>query len=151
MPSLEVIVDRVLPLLVATGLAACSAAPPPEPIRAAEPCPGASWDSLDVADASFDTRSDTARRQIIHPSNREYPHFPPALRAPGARGEVIASFVIDTSGNVVRASRAIVSATARPYGEAVCDFLAKAAFAPLQIDGRVARVKVTMPFAFEIR
>jgi hypothetical protein len=132
-----------LPVVVALSLAACR--PPAAVPTATNPilCSGATWDSLDLADAVFDLRTDTSARELFRTSTlaSARPHLPPGpLRSP-QRVEYTISYVIDTSGAVIPGSRAILESTNSRWNESICESLATQRFVPFIRDGKPIRVK----------
>lgn len=75
--------------------------------------------------------------------------YPPNLRALG-RGEVVATYVVDTTGRIVRGSTEIISESDIGFGRSVCTFLDGAKFKPAIVNGRKLSVRVlAAPFHFK--
>ncbi|MBA3918807.1 MAG: hypothetical protein C0516_09510 [Gemmatimonas sp.] len=80
------------------------------------------------------------------------PEYPTQLRSQGLMGRVVARFAVDTNGRVMPGTAAIVSETHREFGQSVCQFLKRARFQPVPVDGRKRTVTVAAaPFEFSIR
>lgn len=76
------------------------------------------------------------------------PDYPPDLRRVG-HGEVVATFVVDTTGRVVRKSAEIIAESDIGFGRSVCEFLNRAKFEPAIVNGRKLSVRVlAAPFKF---
>jgi TonB family protein len=74
--------------------------------------------------------------------------YPPAMRASGTNGLVIAEFVVDTSGAVEPENVGIVSSTDPLFADAVRDALRLASFRPALHRGQPVRQLVRQPFEF---
>jgi len=74
--------------------------------------------------------------------------YPPALRASGTSGRVVAEFVVDTLGHVELAHFGIVSSTDPLFSAAVHESAAAAQFTPAKKNGRSVRQLVRQPFEF---
>ena len=76
------------------------------------------------------------------------PAYPPDLRRVG-HGEVVATYVVDTTGRIVRGSTEIISESDIGFGRSVCAFLDRAKFKPAIVYGRKLSVRVfAAPFQF---
>ena len=80
------------------------------------------------------------------------PRYPVGLRNRGVMGQVVAAFVIDTSGRVEPRSISFMQPAAHPeFQQSVCNFLRdEARFIPRRSEGRPRRALVFMPFAFTL-
>jgi protein TonB len=78
------------------------------------------------------------------------PRYPEMLRAAGVQGEVVVTFVVDTTGRVDPSSLVIVKETDRLFGAAVRSALPAMRFIPAKADGRKVRQQVQQPFVFTI-
>ena len=112
------------------------------------PCNG----SVDVsADTTIDLRGqqrDGSPRQI----SAANPRYPVDLRNRGVQGSAHATWVVDTTGAVVRGTAIINAETNRAFGDAVCTWLADVArFEPLVVRGRPYTVRIAnSPFDFTL-
>jgi len=74
--------------------------------------------------------------------------YPPALRASGTSGRVVAEFVVDTLGRVEESHFGIVSSTDPLFSAAVREGAGSARFSPAIRRGRRVRQLVRQPFDF---
>lgn len=81
------------------------------------------------------------------PSN-EPPAFPPELRRTKPHGEVLAQFVVDTTGRAEMKSFKVLRSSDDLFSESVRRALPRFRFSPAEIAGRKVRQQVTMPFVF---
>ena len=79
------------------------------------------------------------------------PQYPDSLLAFSVEGEVVASFVVDTTGEVVKGSIGIVSETSPAFGHAVRQALAASRFVPARKGGRLVRQILFLPYRFTPR
>lgn len=77
------------------------------------------------------------------------PVYPDSLLAAGARGQVVAEFVVDAQGNVDPETIGIVSSTHPLFAAAVRDAVTGARFSPAYRQNRVVRQVVHLPVVFE--
>jgi protein TonB len=78
------------------------------------------------------------------------PRYPEVLKAAGIQGEVIAAFVVDTTGRADPASFKVVTATNDLFGAAVRTALPGMRFLPAEIGGKKVKQQVQQPFVFTI-
>jgi protein TonB len=76
------------------------------------------------------------------------PTYPPALRSANLPGEVIAQFVVDTSGFVELDSFKVLESTHALFTEAVRQTLSQLRYSPAEVGGRKVRQLVQTPFVF---
>jgi outer membrane biosynthesis protein TonB len=115
--------------------------------------PGRSCDGVSpvAADTILDSK-DPLLRNVQPTGSRLTPRYPVDMREAGISGEVIASFVVDTIGNVPRGGAWIHSETRTSFGDAVCGHLKTLRFSPLVVNGKPVSVRVTnWPTSFDIR
>lgn len=74
--------------------------------------------------------------------------YPPALRAAGTSGVVLAEFVVDTAGRAEPEYFGVVSATDPLFTAAVREALGRLRFRPAMLRGRAVRQVVRLPFEF---
>jgi len=80
------------------------------------------------------------------------PRYPVAQRNARSPGEVRVSYVIDMTGAIVRGTAAVVAQSDPAFGQSVCEFLQRARFAPVELDGHRRTVRVlNQRFLFETR
>ncbi len=78
------------------------------------------------------------------------PRYPEVLRAAGVQGQVVVTFVVDTTGRVEPSSLVILNSTNDLFGAAVRTALPAMRFIPAKADGRKVRQLVQQPFVFTI-
>ena len=84
---------------------------------------------------------------VEHPS----PVYPATLRSTGVQGEVLAMFVVDSSGRVLDGSLKIVRSTDSLFTEAVRSTVAGMRFDPPELNGKKIRQLVQQAFIFDPR
>jgi periplasmic protein TonB len=78
------------------------------------------------------------------------PVFPPMLQSANVEGEVLAQFVVDTTGRVDMNSFKILKSTHEMFTQSVKNWLSHARYSPAEIGGRKVRQLVQQPFNFGI-
>lgn len=78
------------------------------------------------------------------------PVYPPALRAAGIEGRVIAQFIVDSKGNAVRESVRIVSSTNDLFSQSVTSAIRQMRFAPARIGNKAVSQVVQQLFVFRL-
>jgi TonB family protein len=78
------------------------------------------------------------------------PHYPDILKTAGVGGEVIASFVVDTTGRAEVASLKVIRSSHQLFVEAVAAALPDMRFTPALVGGRKVKQLVMEPFVFQI-
>jgi TonB family protein len=76
------------------------------------------------------------------------PTYPPALRSANLAGEVLAQFVVDTSGFVELDTFKVLKSTHALFTEAVRQALSQFRYSPAEVGGRKVRQLVQTPFVF---
>lgn len=89
-----------------------------------------------------DTRAELSSEETLRPV------YPPAQRAEGVEGFVLAEFVVDTTGRVEMDTFGVVSPAAPAFVEAVRAALPAARFIPATRDGQRVRQLVQLPVRF---
>jgi TonB family protein len=84
---------------------------------------------------------------VEHPS----PEYPAALRSTGVQGEVLAMFVVDSTGRVLDGSLRIVRSTDSLFTRSVRAVVAGMRFDPPALNGRKIRQLVQQSFVFDPR
>jgi TonB family protein len=92
-------------------------------------------DTTTLADSPF------AKAQL-RPLDGKGPRYPVHLRNAREEGDVVATYIIDTLGHVMRSTAEITAESDRAFGESVCTFLASAKFVPIPIGGRKRTVRI---------
>jgi hypothetical protein len=78
------------------------------------------------------------------------PRFPDSLREAHLTGDVVAQFVVDTTGLVDRETFKVLKSTHQLFTNAVVDVLPELRFIPAELGGRKVRQLVEEPFHFEL-
>jgi TonB family protein len=78
------------------------------------------------------------------------PRYPDVLRSTGLAGEVVAQFVVDTSGAIETSSLKFLKSSHKLFSKAVRDAAPLMEFEPATIRGRRVRQLVQLPFAFAV-
>ena len=86
----------------------------------------------------------------VDPTSKVKPAYPASLRDAGIEGEVLARFVVDSTGRVDTASIQIVRSAHRFFTESVRAALARMHYLPAIKDGRRVRQVLEQPFTFFI-
>ena len=94
--------------------------------------------------------SDAMVDEPPRPVREIVPRYPEALRAAGVEGEVVAMFVIDTTGRVRQESLRVISASHEQFASVVMATLRDARFAPGRVNGRAVPTLVQRSFRFAI-
>ena len=76
------------------------------------------------------------------------PAYPDSLLAFAVEGDVVAEFVVDTTGHPLSGTIRIISTTARSFGESVLRAIQSSRFLPARKDDRPVRQIMTLPFRF---
>ncbi len=79
------------------------------------------------------------------------PRYPDILRGNGIEGEVIAQFIVDTTGRAEPGSFKVLKTTHELFAEAVRTALPKMRFIPAELGGRKVKQLVQQPFSFTIQ
>lgn len=78
------------------------------------------------------------------------PRYPDILRQAGVEGEVLAQFVVDTTGRAEVRTFKVLKASHDLFGTAVKNALPGMRFIPAEVGGRKVRQLVQQPFSFAI-
>jgi periplasmic protein TonB len=79
------------------------------------------------------------------------PIYPSMLQSARVAGEVLAQFVVDTTGRVDMSTLRAIQATDELFVQSVRRALAEWKFLPAEVEGRKVRQLVQMPLAFKVR
>ncbi|OLC85930.1 MAG: hypothetical protein AUG85_00825 [Gemmatimonadetes bacterium 13_1_20CM_4_66_11] len=79
------------------------------------------------------------------------PRYPELLRQAGIQGRVLLEAIVDTTGQVLRDSILVVSATQSEFVAAARQALLTTLFRPAFVAGRAVRTRVRIPYEFAIR
>ena len=78
------------------------------------------------------------------------PRYPDILRQAGVEGDVLAQFVVDTTGRAEMGSYKVLKESHALFGAAVKNALPAMRFIPAEVGGRKVRQLVQQPFSFGI-
>lgn len=78
------------------------------------------------------------------------PRYPDAQRTAGQEGEVLAQFIVDTTGRAEVASFKVLKASDAAFADAVKNALPDMRFTPARVKGRAVRQLVQSPFSFAL-
>jgi protein TonB len=78
------------------------------------------------------------------------PRYPDMLRSAGVEGEVLAQFVVDTTGRADVGSFKVLKTTHDLFATAVKNALPNMRFSPAEVGGRKVKQLVQQPFTFAI-
>jgi protein TonB len=87
----------------------------------------------------------------VVPNGGSVPRYPDILRSAGVEGEVLAQFVVDTSGRVEMNSFKVLRSSHDLFVAAVRQALPGMKFIPAEVGGRHVKQLVQQPFAFGIQ
>lgn len=118
------------------------------PVDPPRPCSGASA-VLPAVDTTIDVGG--GKPPIwLRPVSSGGPLYPIEQRNARMHGEVRVSFVVDTTGKIIRGTAEVVAESHRAFGQSVCEYMRRARFAPVVLDGQPRIVRVTnQRFLFE--
>lgn len=83
------------------------------------------------------------------PISLKNPPYPPALEAAGIPGQVVAQFVVDTTGHVEVSSFKIMKSSHKAFEDPVRESVLKAIFKPGRMHGKAVRTLVQLPLSFK--
>jgi len=110
----------------------------------------ASPDSTVGADASSAYHESQVERPVMLAPNSATPAYPDVLRQAGVEGEVLVSFVVDTTGRVEVSSFKVLRATHEFFATAVKNALPRMRFIPAELGTHKVRQLVQQPYSFAI-
>lgn len=123
----------------------------PNDFRGDRPSPSSASNpqSVPVADGSayFDFQVEKA---VMQAPNSASPAYPDILRQAGIEGEILVSFVVDTSGRVEISSFKVIRTTHELFTASVRNALPRMRFIPAEMGTKRVRQLVQQPFAFAI-
>ena len=89
-------------------------------------------------------------KPVMQAPNSAVPRYPEILKSAGVEGEVLASFVVDTTGLAEPGSFKVLHATHDLFASAVRSTLPNMRFLPAEVGGRKVKQLVQQPFVFAI-
>jgi TonB family protein len=139
-----------------TAVASAQPAPPTQPVPAsagsspAAPRPRrAMGPPQRVADSTTFFEFQVEQPATPVPGNRG-PRYPDAMRAAGVEGEVLAQFVLDTTGFANMSTFKVLKSTDSLFTEAVRGTLPTMRFNPAEVGGKKVKQLIQMPFQFNL-
>jgi TonB family protein len=103
-------------------------------------------DSLGAVRVYTAAEVDTAAR--VDSTGMSHPFYPDSLYAFRISGEVVAQFVVDTTGQVLPETITTVSASHPAFADAVRRSLRRSKFRPAVLSGRLVRQVMVLPYRF---
>ena len=89
-------------------------------------------------------------KPVMQAPNSAVPRYPEILKSAGVEGEVLASFVVDTTGKAEPGSFKVLHATHELFASAVRSALPNMNFLPAEVGGKKVKQLVQQPFVFAI-
>ena len=89
-------------------------------------------------------------KPVMQAPNSAVPRYPEILKSAGVEGEVLASFVVDTTGKAEPGSFKVLHATHELFASAVRSALPNMLFLPAEVGGKKVKQLVQQPFVFAI-
>ncbi len=115
------------------------------------PMGGRANGTAEVAPAGNQIYSESqVEKPVVPLQGSAVPRYPEVLKAAGVQGEVVAAFIVDTTGRVDPASFKVVTATNELFSAAVRTALPGMRFLPAEISGKKVKQQVQQPFVFTI-
>ena len=90
-------------------------------------------------------------KAVVPLAGNPKPEYPSVLQSGRVEGEVLAQFVVDTTGRVDMSSFRAIQATNDLFVQSVRRALAEWKFRPAEVEGRKVRQLVQMPLTFRVR
>jgi len=89
-------------------------------------------------------------KPVVQAPGSSGPRYPDILRSAGVEGEVLAQFVVDTTGRAEKGSLKILKTSHELFAQAVQNALPNMKFIPAEVGGRRVKQLVQQPFTFAI-
>lgn len=89
-------------------------------------------------------------KPVVPAPGSPQPRYPDILRSAGVEGEVLAQFVVDTSGRVEMNSFKVLKSTHDMFVAAVRNAMPNMRFIPAEVGGRHVKQLVQQPYVFSI-
>jgi protein TonB len=90
-------------------------------------------------------------KAVVPLAGNPKPEYPSMLQSGHVEGEVLAQFVVDTTGRVDMSSFRAIQATNELFVQSVRRALAEWKFRPAEVEGRKVKQLVQMPLTFRVR
>ena len=78
------------------------------------------------------------------------PHYPDAMRAANIEGDVLVTFVVDTTGRADMSTFTVIKSTHTLFTQAVKNSVANSRYYPAEIGGHRVKQLVQQPFVFSL-
>ncbi len=89
-------------------------------------------------------------KPVMQAPGSAQPRYPDILKSAGVEGEVLAQFVVDTTGRAEAGSFKVLKTSHELFASAVKNALPNMKFLPAEVGGRKVRQLVQQPFVFAI-
>jgi protein TonB len=89
-------------------------------------------------------------KPVVQAPGSSSPRYPDILRQAGVEGEVLAQFVVDTTGRAEAGSYKVLKSSHDLFAQAVRSALPGMRFIPAEVGGKKVKQLVQQPFAFTI-
>ena len=89
-------------------------------------------------------------KPVVQAPGSPSPNYPDMLRSAGVEGEVLAQFVVDTTGRADPGSFKVLKSSHDMFVNSVRNALPRMRFIPAEVGGRKVKQLVQQPFAFAI-
>jgi protein TonB len=89
-------------------------------------------------------------KPVLARENNPTPKYPSMLESAHVEGEVLAQFVVDTTGRAEMSSFKVLKSTNDLFTSSVRNVLPQMRFYPAEVGGRKVRQLVQMPFVFKV-
>ena len=89
-------------------------------------------------------------KPVVQAPGSSGPRYPDILRSAGVEGEVLAQFVVDTTGRAERNSLKILKSSHELFAQSVQNALPNMKFIPAEVGGKKVKQLVQQPFTFAI-
>ena len=90
-------------------------------------------------------------KPVMQAPGSQTPRYPEILKSAGVEGEVLASFVVDTTGRAIVSEFKVLKASHELFASAVRNALPNMRFLPAEVGGRKVKQLVQQPFVFAIQ
>jgi protein TonB len=87
---------------------------------------------------------------VVPAPGNQGPRYPEILKSANVEGEVLAQFVVDTSGRVEIGTFKVLKSSHELFTQAVKTSLQSAKYLPAEVGGRRVKQLVQQPFQFQL-
>jgi protein TonB len=89
-------------------------------------------------------------KQVRSVPGSPQPHYPAALKKAKVSGDVLAQFIVDTTGRADMSTFKVLQTNRQEFADAVRDILPEMRFYPAEIGGQKVKQMVQQPFTFAV-